>query len=125
MSFLVVTPEMLVAAASQLETTGLALSAANAAAVAAITRVVAAGGDEVSAAIASMLSEYGQSYQVLSVQAAGFQAQFIQATKLAAEQYRAAETQFYALLAARQTSRASLPSPRPDPLDTSPGGGGG
>src|ERR1700730_7524319 len=125
MSFIVVTPEMLVAAASQLQGTGSALSAANSAAVAAITRVVAAGQDEVSAGIASVFSEYARSYQVLSVQAAGFHAQFVQATKLAAEQYQAAENEFYAILAARQASRPSLQSPKPDPLDTSPAGGGG
>jgi PE family len=125
MSFVVVTPEMLMAAASQLEGTGSALSTANAAAAAAITRVAAAGQDEVSAAIASVLSEYAKSYQELSLRAAGFHTQFVQGTKLAAEQYHAVDAWFSALLAARRASRASLPSPKPDPLDTSPAGGGG
>ena len=58
MSFVVVDPEMLAAGAADLENIGSALSAANAAASAPTAGVLAAGTDEVSAALASMFSEH-------------------------------------------------------------------
>lgn len=125
MSFVVVTPEALAAAASQLENIGSALSEAHAATAPAITRVIAAAEDEVSAAIASVFSEYAQNYQLLRVQATEFHAQFVHATKSALRQYQDAEAELYALLAARQADRAALSSPAPNPHDTSPAGGGG
>ncbi|RFZ50206.1 PE family protein [Mycobacterium marinum] len=125
MSFVVATPEMLVGAATQMERIGSALGAANVVAAPAITSVVAAAEDEVSAAIASLFSECAQAYRALSIHAAEFHGSFVQAVKCAAERYQAAEAEFYALLAARQAERASLPSPQPDPNHASPAGGGG
>ncbi|CAM4452419.1 PE family protein [Mycobacterium basiliense] len=124
MAFVVVTPELLAAGATRVEHIGSALGAANAAAVPAITSVVAAAEDEVSAGIASLFSECARAYQALSVQAAGFHSSFVQAIRFASEQYQSAEAEFYALLAARQAQRASLQSPGPDPNHTSPAGGG-
>ncbi|CKN86353.1 PE-PGRS family protein [Mycobacterium tuberculosis] len=50
MSYLVVVPELVAAAATDLANIGSSISAANAAAAAPTTALVAAGGDEVSAA---------------------------------------------------------------------------
>ncbi len=125
MSMLVVKPETLLAAAAQLEGMAPALGAANAAALGRITGLVAAGEDEVSVGIASVFSECGKAYELLSVQLARFHAQFVQATRSAAEQYQAAENEFAAWLAARQAYRASMQSLAPIPNDTSPAGGGG
>ncbi|REQ17293.1 PE family protein, partial [Mycobacterium tuberculosis] len=70
MSFVSVAPEIVVAAATDLAGIGSAISAANAAAAAPTTAVLAAGADEVSAAIAALFSGHAQAYQALSAQAA-------------------------------------------------------
>lgn len=54
MSYVLATPEMVAAAANNLAQIGSTLSAANAAALAPTTGVLAAGADEVSAAVASL-----------------------------------------------------------------------
>lgn len=72
MSFLFAQPEMLGAAATDLASIGSAISTANAAAAAATTRVLAAGADEVSAAVAALFSGHAQTYQALRTQAARF-----------------------------------------------------
>ncbi|EFD76749.1 PE family protein [Mycobacterium tuberculosis T85] len=59
MSFVVVAPEVLAAAASDLAGIGSTLAQANAAALAPTTAVLAAGADEVSAAIASLFGAHG------------------------------------------------------------------
>jgi hypothetical protein len=66
MSFVIAAPEALAAAASNLAGIESALSAANAAAGAHTTAVLAAGADEVSAAIAAVFSGHAQGYQALS-----------------------------------------------------------
>ncbi|REP56198.1 PE family protein, partial [Mycobacterium tuberculosis] len=78
MSFLFAQPEMLGAAATDLASIGSAISTANAAAAAATTRVLAAGADEVSAAVAALFSGHAQTYQALSTQAAAFHQQIVQ-----------------------------------------------
>src|SRR6516165_6845936 len=78
MSFVVVAPDMLAAAATDLESIGSALSAAHAAASAPTVGVLAAGADEVSAALASLFSGHAQAYQALSAEAAAFHQQFVQ-----------------------------------------------
>ena len=70
MSFVMVGPEALAAAASDLTNLGSTLGAANAAAAAQTTGLLAAGADEVSGAIAALFGAYGQGYQSLSAQAA-------------------------------------------------------
>lgn len=79
MSFVVVAPEVLAAAASDLAGIGSTLAQANAAALAPTTAVLAAGADEVSAAIASLFGAHGQAYQAVSAQMSAFHAQFMQA----------------------------------------------
>jgi hypothetical protein len=72
MSYLVAAPEFLVSAATDLENIGLALNAANGAGAAPTTSVLAAGVDEVSAAVAALFAEHGQAYQALSTQLNAF-----------------------------------------------------
>ena len=70
MSFVIAAPETVASAAADVAGIGSSLSAANVAVAAPTTRVLAAAGDEVSAAIASLFSSHGQEYQALSAQAA-------------------------------------------------------
>ncbi|WP_142282303.1 PE family protein, partial [Mycobacterium sp. IEC1808] len=90
MSFLIAAPELMAAAASDLAGIGSTLGAARAAAVS-TTGVLAAGEDEVSAAIAALFSAHGQQFQGLGAQAAAFHDQFVQALRAAAGGYTAAE----------------------------------
>ena len=91
MSLLVVAPELLVSAAADLERIGSALDAANAAAAVSTTGVLAAGADEVSAAIAAVFGSHAQEFQALSAQASWFHTRFVQALSAGAGQYAAAE----------------------------------
>jgi hypothetical protein len=91
MSYVVAVPEFVASAASDLAAIGSGLSAAHAAAAVPTTAVVAAAGDEVSAAIASLFSGHGRAQQALSAEAAVFHAQFVQALTGAANAYKGAE----------------------------------
>jgi PE family len=75
-SFVSVVPDIVAQAARELESLGWTLSAANAAAAAPTTGVVALGLDEVSAAITALFNQQGLSYQALSARAATFHTQF-------------------------------------------------
>ena len=66
MSFVIATPETMAAAAADLAGIESALSAAHAAAATSTTQVLAAGADEVSAAIAGLFSSHAQDFQALS-----------------------------------------------------------
>lgn len=77
MSNLLVTPELVAAAAADLAGIGSAIGAANAAAGAPTMALLAAGADEVSAAVAAVFSSYAQQYQALSAAAAAFHDQFV------------------------------------------------
>lgn len=72
MSFVIAAPETLVRAASDLANIGSTLGAANAAALGPTTELLAAGADEVSAAIASLFAAHGQAYQAVSAQMSAF-----------------------------------------------------
>ncbi|MEK1234793.1 PE family protein, partial [Mycobacterium ulcerans] len=91
MSFLTTAPEFVNAAASDLASIGTAFSQANAAALAPTTGVLAAGADEVSAAITALFGAHAQTYQALSAQAATFHAQFAQLMAANAGRYATAE----------------------------------
>ncbi|MBL7659838.1 PE family protein, partial [Escherichia coli] len=91
MSFVFAVPEMVAATASDLASLGAALSEATAAAAIPTTQVLAAAADEVSAAVAALFGAHGQTYQVLSAQAAAFHSQFVQALSGGAQAYAAAE----------------------------------
>jgi hypothetical protein len=72
LSFVIATPELVTAAATDLANIGSTLTTANAAAAATTTELVAAGADEVSAALAALFGAQGQAYQVVSAQVAAF-----------------------------------------------------
>ncbi len=91
MSFVMVLPEFVDQAAGQLENIGSALTAANATAAVSTTNVVAAAGDEVSAAIASLFSSQAQEFQALNARAAAFHKQFTQTLTAAADAFAGAE----------------------------------
>ena len=63
MSYLVAAPDMLASVSTDLAGIGSSLSAANSAAMTPTTGVLAAGADEVSAAVASLFSSHAQQYQ--------------------------------------------------------------
>jgi hypothetical protein len=91
MSYVVAVPEFVASAASDLAGIGSGLSAAHAVAAGPTTAVVAAAGDEVSAAIASLFSGHGQAFQSLSARAAAFHGEFVQAVSGAGGAYSLAE----------------------------------
>ena len=108
MSYVIAAPEMMAAAATDLAGIGSALSEANAAAAASTTRVIAAGSDEGSAAIASVFSVHGKAFQALSAQAAAFHSRFVQALNAGAGAYASTEA---ASAGPLQTLAQGLPVP--------------
>jgi hypothetical protein len=91
MSFLTIQPEMLAAAAGNLESIGSAMTAANAAAATPTTGVVPAAADEVSALTATQFAAHAGNYQAVSAQAAAVHQQFVAAMQAAAKSYAATE----------------------------------
>ncbi|MGB9307828.1 MAG: PE family protein, partial [Mycobacterium sp.] len=91
MSFVAISTDFVSQAAGNLANLGSTLSEANSAAAAQTTSVTAAAADEVSAAIAAVFAEHGQSFQALSAQAAAFHQQFVQTLSGGAQAYAAAE----------------------------------
>ena len=91
MADVVVGPAWVGAAAGDLVRLGSVIDAATAAARVSTTQLLAAGGDEVSAAIAALWGGYGQAFQVISAQAAAFHQQFVQALHAGAGAYAGAE----------------------------------
>ncbi|WP_375488187.1 PE family protein [uncultured Mycobacterium sp.] len=91
MSFLTIQPEMLTAAAGDLDGIGSAMTAANAAAAAPTTGVVPAAADEVSALTAAQFAAQGQVYQAISAQAAAIHQQFVATMTAASGSYAATE----------------------------------
>ncbi|WP_420891402.1 PE family protein [Mycobacterium riyadhense] len=90
-SFVVVSPQVVLAAAADLSVLGSTISAASAAAASATTAVASAAQDEVSAAIAGLFSEHGRDYQVLAGRVAGFHEQFSAVLAASAGGYAGAE----------------------------------
>ena len=91
MSFLFLTPEAVTSATSDLANIGSTIQTANSAAAAQTTSVLAAGEDEISAAIAALFTNHGQAYQILSAQAEAFHNQFLQTLSAGSAAYAGAE----------------------------------
>ncbi|CKP25008.1 PE_PGRS family protein [Mycobacterium tuberculosis] len=70
MSLVIVAPETVAAAALDVARIGSSIGAANAAAAGSTTSVLAAGADEVSAAIATLFGSHAREYQAISTQVA-------------------------------------------------------
>ncbi|WP_031694944.1 PE family protein, partial [Mycobacterium tuberculosis] len=91
MSFVLVSPSQLMAAAADVAGIGSAISAANAAALAPTSVLAAAGADEVSAAVAALFSAHAGQYQQIARQMAAFHDQFTLALTSSAGAYASAE----------------------------------
>ena len=91
MSYVMATPEMLAAAATDVAAVGSTLSAAHMAAAASTVAVMPAAADEVSAGIAQVFSRAAQEFQGLAGQAAAFNQKFVQHLTAGAGSYAAAE----------------------------------
>lgn len=91
MSYVMAAPDLLAAAAADIAGIGASMRAANSAAAVPTTEVLAAAGDEVSAAIASLFSSHGQAYQALNRQAAAFQTEFVRTLTQGGAAYALAE----------------------------------
>ncbi len=90
MSYLFAAPELVASAATDLAGIGSSINAASVAAAAPTTGVLAAGADEMSAAVAGMFAAHAQAYQVLSQQADIFHAEFVQLLNSGASAYTGA-----------------------------------
>lgn len=91
MSYVIATPEALVAASAELTGLGEAIKGAVAAAAPSTTGIVTAAADEVSAAIARFFGGYAREFQALTAQTLVFQAEFERALSSAGAAYAAAE----------------------------------
>ncbi|WP_155772256.1 PE family protein, partial [Mycobacterium asiaticum] len=90
-AFVIVTPEVMTTAAADLARIESALRVAHEAAAASTTQVLAAAGDEVSKAVATLFSAHGQEYQALKAQAAAFSDGFVRALAASGVSYANAE----------------------------------
>jgi hypothetical protein len=91
MSYVTTHPEMLSAAAGNLQDIGAVVSAGNAAAAGPTTGVVPAAADEVSALTAAQFAAHAQMYQDFSAQAAAIHEQFVATLATSAGSYLATE----------------------------------
>ena len=91
MSYVFASPDLIAAASADLSGIGSSVRSANAAAALSTTSVAVAAQDEVSAAISALFGGFGQEFQALSSQAAGFHDEFVQALSAGAGVYAASE----------------------------------
>ena len=91
MSFVMMRPEMLAAAAGNLQALGSVINASNAAAAGSITGVVPAAADEVSALTAAQFAAHAAMYQAVSAQAAAIHELFVATVGTSAGSYAATE----------------------------------
>ena len=91
MSYVFAAPELVESAAQDLAGISSALGQATSAAAAPTTSVLAAGADEVSAAIAQLFGAHGQEFQAISAQAAAFHDEFVGLLNAGAGAYASAE----------------------------------
>ncbi len=89
MSLVIVAPELV--AAADVARIGSGIGAANSAAAGSTTSVLAAGADEVSAAIATLFGSHAREYQAISTQVAAFHDRFAQTLSAAVGSYVSAE----------------------------------
>ena len=91
LSFVIVNPDVVAAAATDFANIGATIRDVKAAAAALTTELVPAADDEISAAIAGLFGTYAQTYHALAAQAAAFHDRFMQAIKTSVGSYVAAE----------------------------------
>jgi PE family len=91
MSFVTTKPEMLTAAAGNMQDIGLVMAASNAAAAAPTTGVVPAAADPVSALTAAQFASHAEMYQAISAQAQAIHEQVVATLGSNAGSYAATE----------------------------------
>ena len=91
MSYVMVAPEMMTSAATDLATIGSDLSAAHSAAAPATLALTPAAADEVSVGIAHLFTRYAEDYHGLAGRATAFHEQFVQHLTASAGSYASAE----------------------------------
>jgi hypothetical protein len=91
MTFVTTQPEMLMAAASQLQEIGVAMDGQNAAAATPTLGVVPAAADEVSTLTATQFSAHAASYQNVSAQAVAIHEMFVRILRASAGSYATTE----------------------------------
>ncbi|WP_263988730.1 PE family protein, partial [Mycobacterium conspicuum] len=91
MSFVIAASDAMAAATTDLADLGSTLRSAHAVAAPATTGLVAAGADEVSAAVATLFGSHAQAYQAISAHAAEFHSRFVQLLSAGAGQYALTE----------------------------------
>ena len=91
MTFVTTQPEMLTAAAGQLQEIGAAMAAQNAAAATPTVGVVPAAADEVSALTATQFSTHATTYQSVTAQAAAIHEMFVRLLGASAGSYATTE----------------------------------
>ncbi|WP_407684910.1 PE family protein [Mycobacterium sp. HUMS_1102779] len=110
MSYVLTSPQLMTTAAADLEAVDASIGAAQAAAAGSTSGVVAAGRDEVSAAVAAVFGAYGRAYRRAVEEAAAFHAEFTRALAAAGNAYAHAEAANAALLSG-QTPIGSAAAP--------------
>ncbi len=110
MSYVMVAPELIAAAATDVAAVGSTLGAAHLAAAVPTVAVIPAAADEVSAGIAHLFSAHAQEYQALAGQAAAFHQQFVQHLTASATSFAGAEAANVSLLQPLTASAASIGS---------------
>jgi hypothetical protein len=111
MSYAIADPELIKSAATGLAAIGANLSAAHTSAAPPTLAVVPAAADEVSAGIAQLFSQYGQTYHAMAAQAAAFDERFVQHLTASAVSFAGAEASNAALLQNLAGSAASFINP--------------
>src|SRR5262249_48537255 len=91
MSFVVVVPELVAAAAWDVAGGGSGFAGARAGGAAQTRQLVAAAADEVSAVVAALFGTHGRQFQALGTQASVFHSRFVQTLTAAAGSFAEAE----------------------------------
>ena len=112
MTYVITEPQLISAAATDVEGIGSTISAASAEAAGPTSGLLAPAADEVSAAITNLFGAYGREYQAVVQHAAGFHHEFTQTLAAAANAYASAERANTARLGAMPQA----PSPQFTPI---------
>jgi hypothetical protein len=91
MSYVCTRPEMVIAAAANLQSIGSTMAAENAAAAAPTTGVIPAAADEVSLLTATQFAQHAAMYQAVSAQAAAIHEMFVTTLSGSATSYATTE----------------------------------
>jgi PE-PPE domain/PE family len=110
MGYLSTQPQLLAAAAADVEALGSTIDEVKAAAARTTTGVAAAAGDEVSAAISTVFNKFAQQYQAVIGRAAAFHSEFAQALAAGGNAYANAEAAGAAALTTTTPTGGTAPA---------------